>query len=251
MPICKKCKKTFPNRKVIEGRERSLNKRKLCLTCSPFGLHNTRPDPAAQLKRPKTYADYPPELRRYHSRSLLARAHERRNCLIERAGGACSVCGYKRCSRALTFHHLNAESKSFSLSASALRSHSWEDVQKEAKKCVLLCANCHHEAEHRKAVERMGVDLCIGPGREPKTARVRRELRDRKRLDAVRCLCGAQVSRGSQRCRPCSRVASRKVVRPSRRTLFVDVETLSMEAVGKKYGVSSNAVRKWLRKYDR
>jgi hypothetical protein len=43
----------------------------------------------------------------------------------------------------------------------------------------------------------------------------------------------------------------RKVERPSREQLEEDVRTMSMLAVGRKYGVSDNAVRKWIRWYER
>lgn len=42
----------------------------------------------------------------------------------------------------------------------------------------------------------------------------------------------------------------RKVSRSSRDQLLEDVATMSMCAVGRKYGVSDNAVRKWLRWYQ-
>ena len=43
---------------------------------------------------------------------------------------------------------------------------------------------------------------------------------------------------------------TRKVERPSHEQLLADVAEMSMVAVGRKYGVSDNAVRKWLRWYD-
>jgi hypothetical protein len=43
----------------------------------------------------------------------------------------------------------------------------------------------------------------------------------------------------------------RKVERPSYEQLKQDVRTMSMLAVGRKYGVSDNAVRKWIRWYER
>ena len=43
----------------------------------------------------------------------------------------------------------------------------------------------------------------------------------------------------------------RKVERPSYEQLMEDVRTMSMLAVGRKYGVSDNAVRKWIRWYER
>jgi hypothetical protein len=45
------------------------------------------------------------------------------------------------------------------------------------------------------------------------------------------------------------RVASRKVERPSLQQLEEDLSHMSYLAVGRKYGVSNNAVRKWLRAY--
>ena len=43
----------------------------------------------------------------------------------------------------------------------------------------------------------------------------------------------------------------RKVERPSYQQLKADVRTMSMVAVGRKYGVTDNAVRKWIRWYER
>lgn len=40
-----------------------------------------------------------------------------------------------------------------------------------------------------------------------------------------------------------------KVERPSRETLLLDISSMSMTSVGKKYGVSDNAIRKWCRSY--
>jgi len=44
---------------------------------------------------------------------------------------------------------------------------------------------------------------------------------------------------------------TRKVPRPSYAQLRADLQTMSFCAVGRKYGVSDNAVRKWLRWYER
>ena len=42
----------------------------------------------------------------------------------------------------------------------------------------------------------------------------------------------------------------RKVERPSYEQLMADVESMSFLAIGRKYGVSDNAVRKWIRWYE-
>jgi predicted HNH restriction endonuclease len=63
---------------------------------------------------------------------------------IAAKGAKCEVCGYDKCMEALEFHHLNESDKNFGLSEKGY-ARSWERVEKELKKCVLLCANCHRE----------------------------------------------------------------------------------------------------------
>lgn len=62
--------------------------------------------------------------------------------LIEYKGGSCTKCGYNKCPGALTFHHLDPTEKDFRISG---QSWSFERLKEEADKCILLCANCHHE----------------------------------------------------------------------------------------------------------
>jgi hypothetical protein len=66
--------------------------------------------------------------------------------LVAEAGGKCEICGYDRLSRALQFHHVDPRSKEFSLSGSAL-TYSLARLRREARKCALLCGNCHVEVE--------------------------------------------------------------------------------------------------------
>jgi hypothetical protein len=58
--------------------------------------------------------------------------------------------------------------------------------------------------------------------------------------------CGTRHSIRRRRPKP----ARRKVERPSYEQLMADVESMSFVAVGRKYGVSDNAVRKWIRWYE-
>lgn len=66
--------------------------------------------------------------------------------LVEEGGGKCLICGYNRCQQALQFHHLDPNTKSFELAERGL-CRSIARCRAEAKKCVLLCANCHAEVE--------------------------------------------------------------------------------------------------------
>jgi EAL domain-containing protein (putative c-di-GMP-specific phosphodiesterase class I) len=64
--------------------------------------------------------------------------------LLEIHGNKCSVCFYNKCDSALQFHHIDPSQKEFEISESA---YSLENLKAEAKKCILLCANCHAEVE--------------------------------------------------------------------------------------------------------
>jgi len=66
--------------------------------------------------------------------------------LVAEAGGACTVCGYNRCLAALQFHHLRRDEKQFALGRKGV-ARSLDKARAEARKCVLLCANCHAEVE--------------------------------------------------------------------------------------------------------
>lgn len=65
--------------------------------------------------------------------------------------------------------------------------------------------------------------------------------------------CGIVVKRKSRRCKRCAGKECTKHLskKPEYAVLMVDVDSMSMVHVGKKYGVSDNAVRKWIRSYHR
>jgi Helix-turn-helix domain len=66
--------------------------------------------------------------------------------LVEEAGGKCLICGYDRCHRVLQFHHLDPSTKIFHLADRGVN-RSLARSRAEARKCVLLCSNCHGEVE--------------------------------------------------------------------------------------------------------
>jgi len=61
-------------------------------------------------------------------------------------GGVCIICGYDKHPGVLDFHHVDATTKSFGISAGGF-SRSWAVIETELQKCVLVCANCHREVE--------------------------------------------------------------------------------------------------------
>ena len=66
--------------------------------------------------------------------------------LVKEAGGRCVLCGYDAYAGALQFHHLDPSAKAFAVSINGL-TFGIESIREEAKKCVVLCANCHAEVE--------------------------------------------------------------------------------------------------------
>jgi hypothetical protein len=63
--------------------------------------------------------------------------------ILQVLGNKCSKCGYNKCEKALEAHHLDSHEKKFKIADASSRS--WEDIEKELTKCILLCANCHRE----------------------------------------------------------------------------------------------------------
>ena len=76
----------------------------------------------------------------------MTRRHQKvRGILVSEGGGACAVCGYSRCSVTLHFHHVAPTKKALEMQMG--RGRSLQAYRDEAKKCVLVCANCHGEIE--------------------------------------------------------------------------------------------------------
>ena len=89
-------------------------------------------------------------IRRYRCRQCVGEAVTRRHrklkrLLVDEAGGSCAVCGYARCLGNLHFHHVVPADKSFEIQMGSGKSLA--AYREEARKCVLVCANCHGEIE--------------------------------------------------------------------------------------------------------
>lgn len=80
------------------------------------------------------------------SNQVSERRKKTKLILVKKFGGKCQICGYKKYQGALHFHHLNKKNKSFELSCKGL-TKKIDKLIEEAKKCILLCANCHSEVE--------------------------------------------------------------------------------------------------------
>ena len=143
MPTCRLCDNQFPISVEIDGKKRNLQRRKYCLTCSPFGSGNTKkleePEIAGEFKRSRDNEKY----RRWQRKARK----DRKDKLVQLMGGKCKLCKYDRCQRALDFHHVGEDhknDKSFGISSNGMLA-AWETLLQEVKKCILVCSNCHRE----------------------------------------------------------------------------------------------------------
>ena len=110
-------------------------RRELQLVCARHGLTTFR------LRRSGGY-----RCAKCNTDAVSKRRRRVKRILVEEAGGECRLCGYSRCEAALAFHHVAPADKRFALSRRGV-TRSIERARVEARKCVLLCANCHAEVE--------------------------------------------------------------------------------------------------------
>jgi hypothetical protein len=61
------------------------------------------------------------------------------------------------------------------------------------------------------------------------------------------CACGKRIHYLSKRCVVCEKINRRKVERPDKETLLKEIKELGYTGTGRKYGVSDNAIRKWIK----
>ena len=70
------------------------------------------------------------------------RRRDNKKALVALRGGKCELCGYDKCGAALDFHHIDPNTK---FKAVAHLSYNLKLMIEEAKKCVMVCSNCHRE----------------------------------------------------------------------------------------------------------
>lgn len=146
MPTCIVCGDHFPNRVRIDGKVRNLSTRRSCLSCNPFGSNRRiREDRDTAIRC--SVCGSPSVANHKGSVCFTCLSRRRREMKkkksVEFLGGRCQICGYDRCLSALSFHHRDPRKKKFSIASSY--NVSWKKLEKELKKCDLLCLNCHAE----------------------------------------------------------------------------------------------------------
>ena len=164
-------------------------------------------------------------------------ARRRKQDLASIFGGKCLLCGFDKFQEALEFHHVNPSEKEFNLTSSKMVA--LEKQIKEAKKCVLLCSNCH------KGVHANFYEIPLDWKKSFDEERANELLENLKRKQSFCRKCGKEISYNASYCVDCLAFLQRRVERPSREELKELVRTQSLLQVGKMFGVSDNAIRKW------
>lgn len=176
---------------------------------------------------------------------------KRKEILVNILGGKCIKCGYNKCVRALDFHHIDPKEKDFSIS------QKWNTIIKcleEIKKCILLCSNCHRELhygiwninyidlENYFKIINIKIDDVINNLDKPII------------YEKICCNCKKEFTTDKSTKRNCSekcRSQHRRKYknRPNLNTLLKEVNIYGYRGTGKKYGVSDNAIKKWIKNY--
>ena len=171
--------------------------------------------------------------------------------LVEAMGGKCVICEYTKCHDALEFHHINPAEKEFGLGAIRGSIVSWSKIVEEAKKCVLLCSRCHREI-HAGITELPSI-IPQFDSKYSKFTETDGKLKveiTKPIKEITHCpICNSFKSNNLETCSvKCAKIKARKVKeRPTKEQLLEELKTTSYVQLGKKYGVSDNAIRKWLK----
>jgi len=116
-----------------------------------------------------------------------------------------------------------------------------------------LCPNCHAQTDTYK-----GKNMESCKYNTNKKTPTQTPSQPRPKLEDQTCSdCNVVINRRYTRCNTCRAKdvfesgQFRKVERPSYEQLKEDIGKMTMVRVGKKYGVSDNSIRKWLKKYEK
>ncbi len=116
----------------------------------------------------------------------------------------------------------------------------------------ILCPNCHSQTD--TYCNRNGGSSEIMDNRKNRYLNkellydVNEEIKEKKKnSNAKVCECGIEIHRNAKSCYECSYIKQRKVERPDIAQLKNDIEELGYSGTGRKYNVSDNAIRKWIK----
>lgn len=128
----------------------------------------------------------------------------------------------------------------------------------------LLCPNCNSQLDTNCGKNKKTLHKCLDCGtllaKKRKTGlclacieKIRKMHRKghNRRSDHYSnnkvCSCGKPITNGAYNCPKCFNEKKRKIIRPNVKTLQKNIKMLGFVGTGKLYGVSDNAIRKWIK----
>lgn len=165
----------------------------------------------------------------------------RKQNLISVFGGKCCICGFDSYPEAMDFHHVNPEEKEFPLSSNVMKS--LDKQLEEAKKCILVCANCHRGIHAGYIQIPVNYKNFFNEKRAEELLNLNEEIKHGKKHYCIDC--GKIISNNAKRCPECASKHSRFVDRPSREELKDLIRNKPFTQIAKQFNVSDNAIRKW------
>lgn len=167
--LCKKCNKVLPVSEFYERKSRPNEKIYVCKKCTCEHSRQYAKDHPERVKeiaargrikhreeirrrnrefyhKNKDTPKYKESVRRTkekHGEEWKTRDKERRRAFNEKWKHPCEKCGETRL-YLIQFHHVDPKTKLFCIGATAT-SKKEDELEKEVKKCVCLCSNCHDE----------------------------------------------------------------------------------------------------------
>ena len=151
-----------------------------------------------------------------------------KTALVKAFGCKCQLCGQTYPQSVFDFHHLNPAEKSFGLGVGST-TRAKAAYAEEAKKCIMLCANCH------RLVEYEDVDI------------------SKLKCDFNEEIYYKTLEELTQKSTKVIKETQKEIrIKPDKEQLLKDLTELNgnFTAVGRKYGYTANAVVKWCKKFD-
>jgi len=140
MPTCRRCGAHFSSNARIDGVRKNLHRRKLCLKCSPWGLHNTRPLGPLDESGKQRYIRKLTYHRRYMKDYQKRQRNELRRQVLARFNNRCADCGIDD-PRVLEIHHINNNGNRDHAGGSISMYRAF--LRGEIDDIIIVCANCH------------------------------------------------------------------------------------------------------------
>lgn len=156
--------------------------------------------------------------------------------LVKLMGGECFLCGFKGHQAVFDLHHVEPSEKVFSISAQGY-TRGWKKVLEEAKKCVLLCKNCH--AVHHAKEEELDFSKFQNKKIEERIRFIEEKEKTKQKQDKEKIEKTEFEKKKTQ---------EKEVI--EKEVLFKKVAFNGYSKTAREYNVSPTSIRRWISKYD-